>query len=533
MSRRALGQGREERLRQQLVAAQQITHTGSWEWELATNAVTWSDELYRIYGLEPQSREINLEGFLSRLHPDDRGRIRREVGRALERGEPFAYEERIVRPDGSVRHLDTVGDVLRNESGEVIGLLGSCRDVTDERRRDETIHRYAKLQAAEQRILEMIATGVQLEEVLTRLILAIEEQAPPTIGSVLFLDQEQARVRHGAAPGLPEAYNRAIDGLPIGPRAGSCGTAAFHKRQVLVSDIEHDPLWDGYRHLALPFGLRACWSTPIFSRDGRVLGTFALYYREPRTPSAEELELIARATHVAGIAIERRELDDQLRALSAHIENVREEERTAIAREIHDELGQVLTALKMDIFWLKRRNSEDKLGNRVAIADKLDAMSELTDGIIEQVRRISAAMRPGVLDDLGLAAAIEWQMQEFEGRTGIACAMDGDIHSAALNRELSTALFRILQEALTNVARHAQAAHVEVRLAHEHGQLTLEVRDDGVGISAEASRRKRSLGLLGMQERVRRFQGTLEVQAAEPKGTLVRVQIPLAMGAAT
>src|SRR5262249_45833722 len=164
-------------------------------------------------------------------------------------------------------------------------------------------------------------------------------------------------------------------GAAIGPRAGSCGTAAYRGEPVFVANIATDPLWDGYRELVLPHGLRACWSFPIRASDGRVLGTFAVYYREPRDPDPESVELIERAAHVAGIAIERRCLDDELRALSDRLEAAREDERTNIAREIHDELGQALTALKLDIGWIARRVQPGEL------ATKLDEMTAAADAL--------------------------------------------------------------------------------------------------------------------------------------------------------
>lgn len=133
------------RVMRQLAAAQAITHIGSWEWDARTNAVQWSDELYRIYGLGPQSCKITFDSFLSRLHPDDRARIQAEVGAALKDGHPFAYHERIIRPDGSIRELDTVGEVRRDDAGQVAGLIGTCRDVTEERQRDEQLRLHAQI----------------------------------------------------------------------------------------------------------------------------------------------------------------------------------------------------------------------------------------------------------------------------------------------------------------------------------------------------------------------------------------------------
>lgn len=509
------------RLERQLEAAQKITHIGSWEWDLATGVVTWSDELYRIYGLEPRSHPITLAFFLERVHPDDRARVQGEVAAALERGGRFSHLERVIRPDGSVRELDTVGEVVADAQGRPTGLIGTCRDVTDERRREEAAARAQRMQSGERRVLEMLASGAPLEEILAAIVRLIEELAPDALASILMLDESGTRLRHGAAPSLPESYNRAIDGAAIGPRAGSCGTAAFRRQPVLVTDIESDPLWEGYRELVRSLGLRACWSSPILANDGRALGTFAVYYREPRGPDEPARELVARAAHVAGIAIERRQLDDQLRALSQRIEATREEERTGIAREIHDQLGQALTALKMDIAWVSRR-----LRDPAGIEQKLAEMSRTTDEIIFSVRRISAELRPGVLDDLGLLAAIEWQAEEFARRSAIRCRVRSELGDLMVERALATAAFRIFQEALTNVARHAGATQVDVRLGARDGRLEMEVADDGVGLP-EAMPRAGSLGLLGMSERARRLGGECEVRRRAPRGTVVSLSIPL------
>jgi len=633
------------RVERQLAMAQQITHVGSWEWDASTNSVFWSDELYRIYGLEPRSCEITFESFLARVHPEDREDVRRRVSEALQQGGRFAYDERIVRPDGSVRRLATVGEADRDDGGRVVGLIGTCRDVTEAWERDEMLQLYAdifrfaqialsvwhvhdpddptsvrlvafnaaaeraarrelaggvgssfralfpyaaggtfetalldvardgrvreaivqasrdplhpnralalktfplpggrvgmaidditaetkarRLRDAELRLLEMIVSGADLAAILSALVLAVEEHAAPAVGSVLLLDERGERLRHVAAPSLPAEYLRAVDGSRIGPAAGSCGTAAFLARPVFVEDVQTDRLWTEYRDAAMACGLRACSSTPIVATDGRVLGTFALYYGKPRLPSVEDRELIERATHLAGIAIERRQLEEQLRALSARVESIREDERTSIAREIHDDLGQTLTALKMDVVWMHRRIAgDDRLPTERLLA-KLGEMSAMIDGIIGRVRRLSAELRPGVLDDLGLLAAIEWQAQEFQERTDTACVVESNLGDVRLDRDLSTAAFRIFQEALTNVARHARARRVSVRLERRGVELRLDVRDDGAGITREAVRNPTSLGLLGIRERARRLGGTVTIGPALPSGTLVSLALPL------
>ena len=163
----------------------------------------------------------------------------------------------------------------------------------------------------EGRILEMVARGTSLSRVLDGLCRLVEEQAPGVLVSILLLDGD--RLRHGGAPSLPKAYTDAIDGAVIGPTAGSCGTAAYRAQQVIVADIATDPLWADYRELALPHGLRACWSTPIFSPDGAVIATLAMYFREPRSPSPRDQRIVEQITHLAGIAIQRKLDENQLR----------------------------------------------------------------------------------------------------------------------------------------------------------------------------------------------------------------------------
>jgi signal transduction histidine kinase len=211
-----------------------------------------------------------------------------------------------------------------------------------------------------------------------------------------------------------------------------------------------------------------------------------------------------------------------LKQLTAGLLTAREEERTAIAREIHDVLGQSLTALKMDVAWIGSRAPDAP----PPFAKKLAAMPGLIDDMVVTVRRIASDLRPGVLDDFGLAAAIEWQAQEFEQRTGVSCVLRTAIDDGALDPLLATALFRIFQESLTNVTRHSRASRVSVTLEHRGTDLVLEVRDDGVGIESVDAASTRSIGLTGMRERAQLVGGSLSVTGAPGAGTTVRAQVP-------
>jgi signal transduction histidine kinase len=628
---------RERELREQLQTAQAITHIGSWDWTLATNEVRWSDELYRIYGYQPGAIDVTLEVFLAHIRPNERERIKAEIQAVLVRPGRFFYREVIIRPDRSERILDTIGDAITDDNGNVIRLVGTCRDVTDNVARDERLQFFADVfqhaeiglsawrldqsteeprlrlvacneamehlcgvdmsyrlgatlselvpealttglrdmaksvaaggrvqkpppfrrtgidrspilaptlfalsnhmvgialedvtdrvlteavQNAERRSLEMLASGEPLEAILQVIARAIEESAPGTFGSVVLLDESGTRIKRSIAPSIPDDYSRAIEGLQIGPRTGSCGTAMYRRQPVIVEDIELDVLWDDYRELARAHKLRSCWSQPIISSDGRVLGSFAVYGKTPRRPPPEALPAMERGAHVTSLIIERRLLDEELRALAGRIEAAREEERTTIARDIHDQLGQALTALRLDIGWLQRRLEDE------AIRKKLDDMAQTTDDVLVTVRRISADLRPGVLDTLGLRAAVEWQAEEFQKRTGMKVTVASDVTDLQLDRELSTNMFRIFQEALTNIARHSAAANVEVSMKLERGQLRLEISDDGIGMP-EIAPRGSSLGLLGMRERARRLGGDCVVKRRQPRGTVVTVTVPL------
>ena len=168
----------------------------------------------------------------------------------------------------------------------------------------DTDSKEAKFQEEQSQVLKMISANAPLSEILTRLVLLIEEQSPGMLCSVLLLSADGNHIEHGAAPSLAPAYVKAVNGEPIGPKNGSCGTAMYRGKPVIVTDIFEDPLWEDYRDLAAASGLRACWSTPILTDRGKVLGSFAMYYGEPRVPTGEEARLTSVATYIAGLAIE-------------------------------------------------------------------------------------------------------------------------------------------------------------------------------------------------------------------------------------
>lgn len=216
------------------------------------------------------------------------------------------------------------------------------------------------------------------------------------------------------------------------------------------------------------------------------------------------------------------ETAEQLRELTAHLQSVQEEERTTIAREIHDELGQQLTVLKMDIAWLNKKIKTDD----TVVNEKFSEALSSVDETIRSVRRIATSLRPSLLDDLGLTAAIEWQVQEFEKRTGIIISFIDNLTPSVPAKSISIEIFRILQESLTNIARHAKAQHVKIILEKEEDKLLFSVQDDGAGFDEQAVKEKKTLGLIGIKERVLLLGGNCIIESLPKKGTTVRVVIP-------
>jgi PAS domain S-box-containing protein len=249
------------------------------------------------------------------------------------------------------------------------------------------------------------------------------------------------------------------------------------------------------------------FKSPVYDAAGKVLGTTGL---------AHDITLRRQ------LQDEQQRSREQLRALAAHVESVREQERVRIAREIHDELGQSLTCMGMDLAFLDRQIDP---GNKDAAA-RVAALVELVKDTIRCVRRISSELRPSILDDLGLGAAIEWLAHDFETRTQIPCVVEVP-EDLSLPFELATPLFRVCQEALTNVTRHASATRVSIRLSCSTSHIALTIQDNGRGITEEEIKRYGSLGLLGMKERIGILGGTLDVEGKPGQGTALAIQIPL------
>ncbi|MBT8400911.1 MAG: PAS domain S-box protein [Rhodothermia bacterium] len=398
------------------------------------------------------------------------------IQEAADSKETVSFEEKLVDRNGDTRHILRLASPIVEPDGSVQRIIGYGLDVTELKRAQFALRESEALLRSVVSSMPMvvIATGrngtVRLMEGQGLELLGLE----PGSGFGRYVNDVLSKL-----PDVALGFEEALAGKP-------------RNRRIEVN---------GY--------------------------TFEFRY-SPLHPAGDDTEFsgaVAVGADITDITRRKqaiRESREQLRDLANHLETIREEERTRIAREVHDVLGQAMTALRMDVASLARglEPKQEELRSRT------DAMGRLIKETIRNVRRIATELRPGVLDDLGLAAAIQWQAREFENRTEIACIVSDETDEIQLNLEQSTAVFRIFQEILTNVARHSRASSVEVRIRQEDGSFELRATDDGIGIREEDVS-GRSLGLLGIRERVSAWGGNVTFKGKEGKGTVVRVVIPV------
>jgi PAS domain S-box-containing protein len=470
----------------QLRDAQAIAHVGSWEWNPREGSATWSDEMYRIFSV-PSSFHPATESFLECVHPEDRERMREILGQSLEQHEAFPHEYRITRPDGSVRHIRSVSSVERDAAGSLARIVGVAQDVTERTGLENELKISEAYLAEGQRLSH---TGSWAWKVAT---------------GELFWSQETFRIVGVDPATMKPSHQLFLQRLHPEDRA--------RVEEELDRALHDGADFDSRYRLLHPDGSIAHLHSlghPAFDAAGELVEYVGVVVDETER-------------HLAGERLDRSL--HELRALSSRLLTIRDEEARRIAREVHDEVGQSLTALAMDVAWLQKKLS--RRGPKAQLAAKLGAMSRLVDSTLESVQRIASDLRPGVLDELGLEAAVEWAVRRFEERTGIPCGFETSLNGAAIDSPRATAAFRILQEALSNVARHARATRVEVLLSTRTGSLRLDVRDNGLGIEAARIADSGSLGLLGMRERARSLGGSVAIDRAPEGGTRISAQIPL------
>ncbi|MBS0170189.1 MAG: PAS domain S-box protein [Nitrospira sp.] len=427
--------------------------------------------------------KTDLDIFL----PEQAAAFRANDRRVLEAGSPMEFEEVSIHDDGPHTSL-VVKFPLLNAQGHCYALCGIATDITDRKHAEETRQRLTK-----DRLLLLESTGEGIYGI-------------DTAGRCTFINSAAARML-GYLPDelLGKNMHACIHHLYADRTPYPRDRCHIHKTLMSGTGctIDHDVYWhkDG---TAFPVEYS---SFPVIEQE-QITGAVVVFVDITERKRAEQQLTLSH---------------DRLRNLSARLELVREEERIRIAREIHDELGQELTGMKLELSSLS-----DHLHTAGAVPrQKLHSLSMLVDAAIQSVQRIATELRPVVLDQLGLIAAIEWQTHEFQARTGIQCTLDIYLRAVALSHDGSNAMFRIFQEILTNVARHSQATAVAITLQEQAGSLVLEVRDNGRGVTESELSNPHSLGLVGMRERALLLGGETVLTGIPQGGTTVKVRIPL------
>ena len=475
-----------------LAEAQKLSHTGSWACKMATGEMIHSSEEHRrLFGLDPNREGIPLlDEFFQNIHSEDRVRTVHDLEKAIRTGTNVEAHFRVVLPEGTTRYMYGIGHPVVRPSGQSGEFVGTVMDVT-ERQRAEA------LREGESRILEMIARDAPQEEILENLVRVMEAQFAGLLCSVLLLDDDGQHARHGAAPNLPKAYIEAINGLPIGPKAGSCGTAMYRREPVVVTDILRDPLWEPYRGVAELYGFRACWSTPILAHSGKTLGSFAMYYREPGSPSPAESHALEMATHLAGIAIERklaREERERLRQAQADLAHMNRvttmgELTASLAHEIKQPITAAGTDARTCLRWLMRDVPD--------VSEAREAASRMVTDVTraaEIISRISLLFKKGALQEELV------DINELIREMIVLLRSEASRYSISIRGELANDLPKMkadrvrLQQVLMNLMLNGIEAMKDMGTGGEltiksqqddNRQLLISVRDTGVGLAPE------------------------------------------------
>ncbi len=468
----------EERLR----LANLATNDVIWEWDIVNDSQRWNKEGAVVFGWSDiVERPQSAAWWVGRVHPEDRQRVDAHFFAVVAdpKADFWRDEYRFRKADGSYAQIANRGYVLRDAEGRAVRMIGAMLDITERKRAESA------LRESEERIRSI------LENSLDAILLTAPDggifAANPAACRMFGRSEDEIRRlrRFGIIDQSDPRVARAVEERS---RAG--------RFQGELTGLRKD---------GTKFPIEV--STSIFvDRNGQMRTSMVIRDITERRRAEEEL----KTSHA------------ELQSISARLEQSREEEKANIAREIHDELGQRLTGLIMDLSMLARK-MPTSLG---PLKEKAEAFEDEAKDLVKAVRKIATSLRPGILDDMGLVAAIEWQAGEFASRTGIPCVCDCPGFAGEIDPNRAIGVFRILQEALTNVVRYSQARSVRIEFREEAGQVVLKVADDGRGITPAEASGTATLGLAGMRERARLLGGEVRISGSPGKSTSVELRFP-------
>jgi len=497
-----------------LLKARKLAQLGIWEWRAGEDTITWTEELYQIAGIDPSVPAITFTKQASLYHPRSWKLLQKAVENTLRNGIPYQLELEIIRPDGNIRNVIALGGPKFDKENHVTGLYGTVQDITDRKRAEHEIIRANK---------KLKLQNEEKEKRTAELIIA----------NKAFLQSE-------------ENFRRSISESPLGVRIISIDGEVIYVNKSLLEIYELDSLEDFKMSSVINLYTHESYIQHLERKEKRKNGNEISEYEISIKRRNGEIRFIKvwrkeilwnkiRHYQVINLDItEQKRAEEalknsqlELRNFASHLQNVREEEKIAIAREIHDDLGQILVALKIELGLFKQKISkENGRTNSEEILSKFDALTDLVEKTIKTTRRIMTGLRPEIIDSLGFIEAGKSYILEFEERHHIHCQFESTIQELIINSQQAVALFRILQEAMNNIAKHAKASSVKIQLRSQMNKFSMEITDDGVGFDKNQKIRPDSYGMIGMKERIHLLDGELIISSEPGKGTCVRVEMP-------
>lgn len=489
------------------------------------------------------------------IQPEDVERLLEFSKRRLRgKDSPSKYEFKGRRKDGSAIHVEA--SVCKSTTGDKVLITTILRDISERKQTELLI-------TAQKKSLEMVVLGSPVGEILKVLANAVELQTNEQSVASIFLLDKYGCLRNGASPSLPEYYINAIDGIKADPAVGTCAAAAALGEVIITPDIDNDAGWQNFKHLPLELGLLSAWSVPIMAKAGHVLGTFGTYFREKRGPTPMERQIVQIFAHTAALAIERHETEIALNRYHATLESqvvkrtrqlaevsenlekgveerlrieeervgllrrivtTQEEERRRIARDMHDHFGQQITALRLKLETIKTR-----FADHTEFCIQIEEMQGIARTLDSDMGFLVWELRPAALDDLGLQEALGNYVSRWSKRFQIAADFYCEnVEGRFLNHDMETHFYRLAQEALNNINKHAFADQVSVVLECRNDQISLIIEDDGIGFDLEEKiGNKQGFGLIGMRERALLSGGKMKLESIKGAGTTIYVRIPV------
>src|SRR5882724_7484958 len=500
-----------------LAEGQRLSHTGSWGWNASTGKVTWSPEHFRILGLDPQATDPSLDVFWERIHPDDRIGLRRTFESAIRDKRDFAQEFRIVTPDWSIRHLHGVAHAILNKANELVEFIGSAMDITERKRAEE--------RAQSQREAMLLALNAFVEELDVNRFLGdaigeLNKQFHAKSWEFWLFDEAISALLLHSSSHPSEYFSPAVGSEYARPLEELQGIwqikHAVRAPQILQLSAQESLLSRRHGELLKRQGIKTLMIVPLILGEQN-LGFLELHFQSQTQFTSDDLELAQALVNHATLALQLNRLTRRAEQLAVT------EERNRLARDIHDTLAQAFAGVVLHGEVLRSSLGISKLRTKRALSQ----MEKLARSGLEEARRSVQALRPKALDGNTLPEALQQAAIRLNDDAKLSCQFKQRGKKIHLSGEIQNELFRIAQEALTNVVKHAQAKSVWITLNSQLRQVSLSIKDDGVGFAtARPQDQSHGFGMGTMRERAHGIGGRLRVESRPRRGTTIRVEVP-------